>query len=111
MKELITLAELGNALQLKPETVTALVNEKKIPFERVTNKLLKVRGATVETEKGHLLTVKQVAELFNVSPATVYLWTKRGILPCIRLGRTIRFDPEIMKQITESSARQRALEG
>ena len=111
MKELITLTELANALQVKPETVTTLVNEKKIPFEKVTNKLLKVRGATVEAEKGQLLTVKQVAELLNVTPATVYLWTKRGIISCIRLGRTIRFDPEIMKQITGSSAKQSAQEG
>ena len=111
MKELITLTELANALQVKPDTVTALVNRKEIPFEKVTNKLLKVRGTTVEAEKGRLLTVKQVAELLNVTPATVYLWTKRGILSCIRLGRTIRFDPEIMKQITGSSAKQSAQEG
>lgn len=40
-----------------------------------------------------LLTAKQVADLFQVHPQTVYAWKddpRRG-LPCVRLGSSVRF--------------------
>lgn len=41
-----------------------------------------------------LLTAGEVAAVFDVLTATVYQWKKRGLLPYIRVGRTIRFRVE-----------------
>lgn len=38
-----------------------------------------------------LLTVKQVAELLSVKTSWVYLAADRGELPCVRVGRYLRF--------------------
>lgn len=39
-----------------------------------------------------LLTIKELAEILNVTPQTVYLWTTGGKGPkALRVGRSIRF--------------------
>jgi excisionase family DNA binding protein len=37
-----------------------------------------------------LLTVRQVAEVFGVCPATVYKWAATGVLPHVRVVNAIR---------------------
>lgn len=37
------------------------------------------------------VTADEVAQLFRVSPQTVYRWAAKGILTGIRVERTIRF--------------------
>ncbi|UCE02545.1 MAG: helix-turn-helix domain-containing protein [Candidatus Latescibacterota bacterium] len=44
--------------------------------------------------KQRLLTVSEVAQFLGVHAKTVYVWARRGLLPCIRLGRSIRFVPD-----------------
>jgi excisionase family DNA binding protein len=42
-----------------------------------------------------LLDVYEVARRLNVCKDTVYRWSRRGVLPSIRLpGETIRWDPK-----------------
>ena len=41
-----------------------------------------------------LLDASQVAELFSVSPKHIYRLAREGLLPCVRVGRRIRFDKE-----------------
>lgn len=44
------------------------------------------------------LSVKKVAELFNVAELTVYRWAKSGKIPSFNVGGVIRFDyDEIME--------------
>lgn len=38
-----------------------------------------------------LLTVRDLALLLGMHPKTIYEWTARGELPCIRLGSRLRF--------------------
>lgn len=46
------------------------------------------------------LSVKQIAELFNVSELTVYKWAKSDKIPYFTIGGLIRFDyDEIMAYI------------
>jgi excisionase family DNA binding protein len=42
----------------------------------------------------NLLTVKQVSEMLSISVHTAYKWAESGRLPAIKLGYTLRFDPE-----------------
>jgi len=39
-----------------------------------------------------LLNKKQVAELLNVTPRCVDNWMKRGFLPYLKIGRSVRFN-------------------
>jgi excisionase family DNA binding protein len=45
-----------------------------------------------------LITIKEVSELLNVKPSTVYQWAELGQIPCFKLNGCLRFDIEdIMK--------------
>lgn len=46
-----------------------------------------------------LLTVDQVAEILQVSRASVYRWAESGALPAVRLGRAVRFHPEAVEEL------------
>lgn len=52
-----------------------------------------------------LLTRKEVAELFRVHVGTVDTWRRVGILPGIRVGRTIRFDREAVEKLMKEGNR------
>jgi excisionase family DNA binding protein len=43
------------------------------------------------------LTVNQICEWLNISRATLTNWRNRG-LPAIKIGRTVRFDKEEVKE-------------
>jgi len=52
---------------------------------------------------------KAAAEHFNVSPRTFYSWMKIGVIPYVRIGRSVRFKlsavDEAMKRRLEVEAR------
>jgi len=46
-----------------------------------------------------LLTTEQLAETLSVSDRSIQTWVKRRWIPYIKIGkRTIRFDPEDVKE-------------
>lgn len=52
-----------------------------------------------------MLSVKQVAEMFNVSEFTIYKWAKSGKLPSFTIGGLIRFEyDEIMAYIRKGDS-------
>jgi excisionase family DNA binding protein len=40
-----------------------------------------------------LLTARQAADRLAISERTLWELTNRGDLPCVRLGRSVRYDP------------------
>ena len=40
----------------------------------------------------NLITTKQLAEIINVRPKTLYQWAELGQIPCVKLNGTLRFD-------------------
>ncbi len=42
------------------------------------------------------LNVTEVADLIDVSPATIQRWVRNHELPAIRVADTIRFDPTVL---------------
>jgi len=44
------------------------------------------------------LVVPEVAELFRVTPGTIYKLARRHAIPCFKLGGSIRFDPVVLSQ-------------
>jgi excisionase family DNA binding protein len=50
-----------------------------------------------------LLTPKQTAELLGVAVDTLTLWrcTRRVVLPFVKVGRLVRYDPEAVARFIE----------
>jgi excisionase family DNA binding protein len=49
-----------------------------------------------------LITIKEVAEILNIKPATLYQWAELKQIPCFKLNGCLRFDIEdIMEWIKE----------
>jgi excisionase family DNA binding protein len=43
--------------------------------------------------KNQLLTPEEVAEMLQIARKTVVVMAREGRIPCIRIGRFVRFDP------------------
>lgn len=52
-----------------------------------------------------LLTEDDVAAIFNVSPHTVRKWRQRGVIVCIKIGQTVRYEQDEVDRVM-SEARQ-----
>jgi excisionase family DNA binding protein len=53
-----------------------------------------------DNQKVKLLGIKEVSEILNVKPATLYQWAELGQIPCMKLNGALRFDiEEIMKWV------------
>jgi excisionase family DNA binding protein len=52
-------------------------------------------------ERSEPLNVKEVAKLLCVSEATIQRWVRGGEVPALRIGDTIRFDPQILADFIE----------
>ncbi len=59
-----------------------------------------LRGPVL-AEQPRLLTLRDVANLLRVSPKTVRRLMRRG-LPCIRVGRSVRFAPRAVSRWLEA---------
>jgi len=55
----------------------------------------------VRTLPWRLWTPPDTAAALGVSLPTVYAWAASGFLPCVRLGRAVRFDPEVVRAWVE----------
>jgi excisionase family DNA binding protein len=55
-------------------------------------------------ERTDALNVAELAKLLRVSDATVQRWGRQRLIPAIRVGDTIRFDPEMLADWMESQA-------
>ena len=55
-----------------------------------------------------LLTAKQVSELIEVKPSTVYQWVHVGLIPYVKLGKCVRFKKaELFRWIDKNHRRER----
>jgi excisionase family DNA binding protein len=45
-----------------------------------------------------LLTAKQTAELLQVALPRVYELARAGLIPCVRMGRQIRFNEDALRE-------------
>lgn len=52
-----------------------------------------------------LLTVGEVAELLGASEQRVYSLTRENIIPCVRLGRQIRWNEETLNAFIEGGGK------
>jgi excisionase family DNA binding protein len=51
-----------------------------------------------------LLTVEELATALRLHPKTIYRLVEQGKLACIRIGRNIRFSPDVLTQLTKKGS-------
>lgn len=49
-----------------------------------------------------LYTVKEVADMLRLTPVSIYIKIKNGKIPYVRIGRSIRFSEDNIKDIIKS---------
>jgi excisionase family DNA binding protein len=55
-----------------------------------------------------LMTAKQVSELLEVKPSTVYQWVHVGLIPYVKIGKCVRFKKdELFRWIDKNHRRER----
>jgi len=52
---------------------------------------------TTAVDPWKLWTAAEVAAALSVARSTVYAWAEIGLLPCVRIGGTLRFDPSAVR--------------
>jgi excisionase family DNA binding protein len=63
----------------------------------------------VQTQSQKLITVREQAALLSVSPRHLHDLTKQRLVPCVRLGRAVRYNPQAVAAAIEKNLTQRAL--
>jgi excisionase family DNA binding protein len=58
-----------------------------------------------EVEGPRLVGAAELARQLNVSPSRMYDLARRGLLPCVRLGRSVRFDVEAVEDFLTRGGR------
>jgi len=56
---------------------------------------------SLKSDPEALLTVEELAKILRLHPKTVYRLVEKGKLACIRVGRNIRFSPDVIKQLSK----------
>ncbi len=59
-------------------------------------------SAGIEFDIFPLITPDEVAKLFRISKASVYRWAERGLLPAVKVGRTVRFNRQDVEQLIKT---------
>ena len=55
-----------------------------------------------------LMTAKQVSELLEVHPSTIYQWVHLGLIPYVKLGKCVRFKKiELFRWIDKNIRKER----
>ncbi len=73
---------------------------------RDSDRTVRGSGTPVSTGNGFdnfpLITPDEVAKLFRISKASVYRWAERGLLPAVKVGRTVRFNRQDVEQLIKT---------
>ena len=56
-----------------------------------------------ENDNGSLWDAKDVAAFLKVSRSWVYHRSEAGLLPCVRIGSLLRFDPEVIRRLVRAT--------
>ena len=51
-----------------------------------------------------LLTIKEFSKIVKIAPKTLYRLASTGKIPCIRIGRNIRFRADMIDQMRQGGA-------
>jgi excisionase family DNA binding protein len=100
---------LQNALAGLATVMTKIISER---IEQAVSEKLPVKLPANVDDKAtdnRVVTKKQLAELLKVKPRTVDNWMKRGFLPYLKIGRSVRFKTcDVVRQLDDTALVDRA---
>jgi excisionase family DNA binding protein len=76
------------------------------PRERASGKRIAIGGAYMEKVGPLLLTSRQAAEALAISERKLWDLTKRGDIPVVRIGRSVRYAPADLQAWIESKTKR-----
>lgn len=51
-----------------------------------------------------LLTIEEIAELFQTSTSTIYRWVHKREIPFVKLGGKLRFSPDAIQEYIKKNS-------
>lgn len=60
-------------------------------------------GLPQEDENDELLTREEAAKMLHADLSTLWRWSKTGYLPCIKLGRNVRYKLSAVRHFLEQN--------
>jgi excisionase family DNA binding protein len=54
-----------------------------------------------QTLPNRLFTYSETAEILNLSPGTLRIWVSAKRVPCVKMGKAVRFTREQIKQMMQ----------
>jgi hypothetical protein len=63
----------------------------------------------MQIQSKHLITAREQAALLSVSTRHLHDLKNQRIIPCVRLGRSVRYNPQAVAAALERNATQKAL--
>ena len=64
-----------------------------------------MRKTCVASPPGQLFVkANEVAKIYNVTPATIFLWARQGKIPSVKFQETVRFDLAAVRATIEGGA-------
>lgn len=78
-------------------------------FEKTSSALASVRKevATEDNKPQRFITVREQANLLSISPRHLNDLTRQRLIPCFRIGRSIRYNPQAVAAALERNATQK----
>lgn len=61
----------------------------------------------MEQQKPLLITVREAARILSICERTLYTLTKRGLVPAVIIGRSVRYDPKDLEKFIADSKTQK----
>lgn len=65
--------------------------------------LSSVIGVNQDEENEELLTREETADILHADLSTLWRWSKSGYLPCIKLGRSVRYKRSEVRRFLEQN--------
>ncbi len=54
---------------------------------------------TNDKDEPLLLTAPKAAKMLAISPRTLWTLTQQGVVPCVRLGRSVRYSVDDLREV------------
>ena len=93
------------------DRVERMESDPRRAFEKTSSALASVRREVAAEADAHtpqkFITVREQANLLSIAPRHLHDLTRQNLIPCFRIGRSIRYNPQAVAAALERNATQK----